>query len=80
MCLWSASRFQHRRSGPCQIAEDDKVVTRWTAPGTNRGELMGVPSANRSVAVTGISSDRFRAGKIVESWSQTNHLKIRPPR
>jgi predicted ester cyclase len=63
-----------------QIAEDDKVVTRWTAPGTNRGELTGVPSANRSAAVTGISIDRFRAGKLVESWSQTNHPKMRPPR
>src|SRR5947208_8280663 len=30
-----------------QIAEDDKVVTRWTARGINRGELTGVPPGNR---------------------------------
>src|SRR6266704_2304445 len=41
-----------------QIAEEDKVVTRWTARGTNRGELMGVSPGNRGIAVTGISIDR----------------------
>ena len=63
-----------------QIAEDDKVVTRWTARGTNRGELVDAQREIRSVAVTGISIDRFRAGKIVESWTENNQLTMRPQR
>ena len=32
-----------------EVAEEDKVVTRWTATGTHTGELMGIPRpASRS--------------------------------
>ena len=51
-----------------QVAEGDKVVTRWTARGTHQGELMGVqPSGNR-VKVMGITISRIEGGKIVEEW------------
>src|SRR2546430_2416084 len=30
-----------------QIAEGDKVVTRWTATGTNQGSLMGLPPSGK---------------------------------
>jgi steroid delta-isomerase-like uncharacterized protein len=51
-----------------QIAEADKVVTRWTAHGTHQGELLGIPATDKSSTVTGISVDRIVNGKIVESW------------
>ena len=51
-----------------QIAEGDKVVTRWTAQGTHKGELMGTPATGKSATVTGISVDRLVNGKIAESW------------
>ena len=51
-----------------QIAEGDKVVTRWTAKGTHKGELMGTPATGKSSTVTGISVDRLVNGKIAESW------------
>ena len=51
-----------------QIAEGDKVVTRWTAHGTHQGELLGIPATDKSSTVTGISVDRIVDGKIVESW------------
>ena len=51
-----------------QIAEGDKVVTRWTAHGTHQGELLGIPATDKSSTVTGISVDRIMNGKIVESW------------
>ena len=51
-----------------QIAEGDKVVTRWTADGTNKGELLGMPATGKSSTVTGIVVDRIANGKIAESW------------
>jgi len=50
------------------IAEGDKVVTRWTAQGTHKGELVGIPATGKSSTVTGINVDRIVNGKIVESW------------
>ena len=50
------------------IAAGDKVVTRWTARGTNDGELMGMPPTGKRVEITGISIDRFDAdGMLVET-------------
>ena len=51
-----------------QIAEGDKVVTRWTAHGTHTGELAGIPATGKSSTVTGMGVDRIMNGKIVESW------------
>ena len=51
-----------------QIAEGDKVVTRWTAQGTHQAELVGIPATGKSSTVTGIVVDRFVNGKIAESW------------
>jgi len=57
-----------------QIAEGDKVVTRWTARGTHKGELMGIPPTGKQVTVTGISVSRWANGKTVESWSNFDTL------
>jgi predicted ester cyclase len=51
-----------------QVAEGDKVMTRWSAKGTHRGDLAGIPPTGKSVSVTGISIDRIAGGKIVETW------------
>ena len=51
-----------------QIAEGDKVVTRWTGQGTHKGELLGIPATGKSSTVTGIAVDRIVNGKIAESW------------
>ena len=51
-----------------QIAEGDKVVTRWSAHGTHQGELAGIPATGKSSTVTGIAVDRIVNGKIAESW------------
>ena len=50
------------------IAEGDRVVTRFTFHGTQRGELMGIPATDRQVAVQGMVIDRLSAGKIMEEW------------
>ena len=57
-----------------QLAEGDKVVTRWTAVGTQDGDLAGLPASGRSTTVTGITIDRIAGGKIVESWGNWDTL------
>jgi steroid delta-isomerase-like uncharacterized protein len=49
-----------------QIAEGDSVMTRWTATGTHRGELMGIPPTGKQVNVMGMIISRCAGGKIVE--------------
>ncbi|TMC54836.1 MAG: ester cyclase [Chloroflexi bacterium] len=51
-----------------QIAEGDKVVTRWTATGTHKGSLMGIPATNKQSTVTGTDIGRYAEGKLVEEW------------
>jgi steroid delta-isomerase-like uncharacterized protein len=50
-----------------QIAEGDRVVTHWTATGTNKGSLMGMPATNKRATITGTTIERFAGGKIVET-------------
>jgi steroid delta-isomerase-like uncharacterized protein len=52
-----------------QVAEGDKVVTRWTATGTNSGQLMGIAPTGKQATVTGVDIDRYEAGKVVEAWA-----------
>ena len=52
------------------IAEGDRVVARWTANGTHKGELMGIAPTGKDVKVTGINIDRIAGGKIAESWGE----------
>jgi steroid delta-isomerase-like uncharacterized protein len=47
-----------------QIAEGDKVVTRFEWTGTHRAEFFGVPATGRSVKVWGVVIDQFEGGKI----------------
>ena len=57
-----------------QIAEGDKVVTRWTAGGTHTGALMGIQPTGRHVVVTGIRIDRLLRERILESWAEIDQL------
>ena len=52
-----------------QIADGDKVVTRWTATGTHKGHLMGIAPTNKHATVTGVDIARFHDGKVVEAWA-----------
>jgi len=49
-----------------QIAEGDKVVTRWSATGTHRGELFGTAPTGKQVRVQGVIVSRIANGKVVE--------------
>jgi predicted ester cyclase len=52
------------------LAEEDKVVERWTQTQTHTGEpFMNIPASNQSITFTGISIYRIADGKIVEHWA-----------
>jgi steroid delta-isomerase-like uncharacterized protein len=59
-----------------QLAEGDKVVTRFTASGTHKGEFAGIPPTGKRAVMTGIDIDRIANGKLVECWSNTDDLGL----
>jgi steroid delta-isomerase-like uncharacterized protein len=59
-----------------QFAEGDKVVTRWTASGTHKGDLFGIAPTGKQTTVEGITIDRFSGGKIAESWDNWDALGL----
>jgi steroid delta-isomerase-like uncharacterized protein len=50
-----------------QIAENEKVMTRFTMSGTHRGPFMGMPPTGKAVKVWGIVIDVVREGQMAES-------------
>jgi steroid delta-isomerase-like uncharacterized protein len=50
------------------IAEEDKVALRWTATGTHKNELMGIPATDAQVEFSGTTLYHFADGKIVDTW------------
>src|SRR5215469_3932899 len=50
-----------------QVAEGDKVVSRFEWTGTHQGEFLGVPATGRFVRVWGIVIDRLEAGRIKDT-------------
>ncbi|MBV9000345.1 MAG: ester cyclase [Solirubrobacterales bacterium] len=57
-----------------QIAENDKVATRWRATGTHTGSFAGVAASGRLITVTGIHVHRVARGRLVEHWEELNLL------
>jgi steroid delta-isomerase-like uncharacterized protein len=47
-----------------QMAEDNKVLTRFLWSGTHQGEFLGIPPTNRVVRVWGMVIDRFEGRKV----------------
>jgi predicted ester cyclase len=58
-----------------QVAEADKVVTRWSAQGTHQGETEDLgPATGNRMEITGVSIERFTGGKVAESWDEFDAL------
>ena len=68
-----------------QIAEGDKVLTRFEWTGTHQGAFLGVPATGRPVKVWGMVIDRLERGKIkdtrilMDMLGLTVQLGVLPP-
>jgi steroid delta-isomerase-like uncharacterized protein len=58
------------------IADGDRVVARYSARGTHKGELNGIAPTGKQVNVSGVSIVRFANGKIVEGWANWDALGL----
>ena len=58
------------------VADGDKVVIRYSACGTNTGELVGMPPSGEQVAVTGFDMFRITNDRIVEWWHCDDYLSL----
>lgn len=47
-----------------QIAEDNRVLTRFVWEGTHRGDFLGLPPTHRAVSVWGMVIDQFDGSKV----------------
>lgn len=56
--------------------EGEDVVIRWTLHGTQRNEYHGIPPTNHEVTLSGMTVERFKGNKIVESWEHYDPLSI----
>lgn len=56
------------------VAEDDLVVSRARASGTNSGALMGMPPTGKSATLFIHNICRIAGGKIVEEWEVFDNL------
>jgi steroid delta-isomerase-like uncharacterized protein len=57
-----------------QYEDGDVVISRWTATGTQTGDLPGLPATGREARVSGVIIDRYEGERIAESWSNWDTL------
>jgi steroid delta-isomerase-like uncharacterized protein len=53
---------------------EDKVVLRWSATMTHRGDHLGIPASGVRVRIAGMSIARIRDQQIVEGWDNWDQL------
>ncbi len=63
---FSSAFPDHQHTINEQIAEGDKVVTRFTIRGTHNGDLQGIAPTGKQVTIEGTMIDHMVGGKIQE--------------
>lgn len=59
-----------------QIAEGDRVATRWTFRGTHEGDFQDIPATGKQVTMSGITLFRIANGKLLEGWNKPDLLSL----
>jgi predicted ester cyclase len=55
-----------------QVAEGDKVATRWELSGHHTGQFLDIPASGRYASFTATTVDRVQQGKIIEHWADSD--------
>jgi predicted ester cyclase len=58
------------------VAENDRVVVRWTNSGTHIGEFVGIPPTGRTFTIAGIDIYRLDGAKLAEHWHVIDQLSM----
>jgi steroid delta-isomerase-like uncharacterized protein len=58
------------------IADDDQIIVRWTARGTNTGDYFGMPATGKSIEITGMNTWRVRDGQAIEGWVNRDDMGL----
>jgi steroid delta-isomerase-like uncharacterized protein len=58
------------------FGSDDKVVVRWSATMTHRGDHLGMPATGKPVRLTGITIARIVDHQIVAGWDNWDQLAM----
>jgi steroid delta-isomerase-like uncharacterized protein len=74
--MWLVAVPDLRVSTEDMFADGNRVAVRWTAEGTQSGNLLGIPASGRSFRFTGMSIFRLAAGKIAEQWEEWDKLNL----
>jgi predicted ester cyclase len=51
-----------------QVADGDYVCSRWRVTGKNTGKFEKYAATGKTTTWTGVQTDRYEGGKLVESW------------
>lgn len=58
------------------FSDRDLVCTRWSTVATHEGDLMGISATGRSITGSGMTIDKIKDGKVVESWNQWDNAGL----
>jgi steroid delta-isomerase-like uncharacterized protein len=58
------------------VTAGEKIALRWTMTGTHQGTMFGVESTGRQVELMAIEINRFKDGKLIETWTQSDQLGL----
>ena len=56
------------------LADGDKVIIRYTMPGTHKGTFAGIAATGKVATVKGMEIFKFNSGKRVEMWDYPDLL------
>lgn len=59
-----------------QIAEGDRVATRWMMCGTEQGDFSGIRASGKCMTMTDIMIFRLAGDKLIEGWTNEDQMGV----